>query len=216
MAGPSRQRSMFNPRPVHFEFVVNKVGLGHGCHVMLRLSTVRIIPPMLHIHISLIYCWLCAVLAVDSKQCCLFAICVHHFIKTCSFYAVFCTFLILAFAVFIRFHKIWLCSFSLISFGFWDVEQIWPPAAGDYVSRTCIQGKHTGWGCSRMRCWGKYSVLSGGTWQQSGENCVMKSFVICITHQILFGWSNEGGRDLQGMWHAWMRRDTGFWWGNLK
>jgi len=38
----------------------------------------------------------------------------------------------------------------------------------------------------------------------------------CIPHQILFGWSNQEGRDGLGMWHVWERgvalcKPTRFW-----
>ena len=46
----------------------------------------------------------------------------------------------------------------------------------------------------------------------------MKTFIICVPHQILSGWSNQGKWDGQGMWHIWDRTEmqTGFWWGKLK
>jgi hypothetical protein len=32
-------------------------------------------------------------------------------------------------------------------------------------------------------------------WQETGENCLMRSFIICTLHQILLWWSNKGGWD---------------------
>jgi hypothetical protein len=37
--------------------------------------------------------------------------------------------------------------------------------------------------------------------QATGENCIMKSFMICTPHQMLLGFSN--GLDWQCMWHVW-------------
>ena len=61
------------------------------------------------------------------------------------------------------------------------------------------------------------SPVMTGSWYSSqrqmltldGENCIMRSFMMCIPHQVLYEWPNEGW-DGQGMWH------TGIWWGNLK
>jgi hypothetical protein len=60
----------------------------------------------------------------------------------------------------------------------------------------------------QLHCWRR----------QTGENYTMRSFMICIAHWILLGWSSEGGCDGLGMWHAWGRRGmcTGFWRGNMK
>jgi len=33
----------------------------------------------------------------------------------------------------------------------------------------------------------------------NGENYTMKSWIICIPHPILFGWSNQGEWDGRGM-----------------
>jgi len=30
-------------------------------------------------------------------------------------------------------------------------------------------------------------------WRETGEDCIMRSFIICTLHQILFGRSNQGG-----------------------
>ena len=50
----------------------------------------------------------------------------------------------------------------------------------------------------------------------NGENCTMRSFMVCATaHQLLFGWSNGGGWDWRGIMHAWGRGElcTCFVWG---
>jgi len=46
------------------------------------------------------------------------------------------------------------------------------------------------WLSSRTGCWGEYLNLRGRKWQQTGENQIMRSFIICIFHQILLRWSN--------------------------
>ena len=67
-------------------------------------------------------------------------------------------------------------------------------------------GRNTGWGYSRMGCWGSCLGLRGRKWQETGENCVMRSFMICTTHQILFGWCNREEWDGLDMWNVWDRR----------
>jgi hypothetical protein len=49
----------------------------------------------------------------------------------------------------------------------------------------------------------------------TGEDCIMKSFMICPPHQILFWWSNQEECDGWGMWHMWGTEEmhTGFEWG---
>jgi hypothetical protein len=41
------------------------------------------------------------------------------------------------------------------------------------------------------------------------EDYITKSFVLCTSHQIKFGCSNQEGLNGQGMWHI---GETGFWW----
>ena len=36
----------------------------------------------------------------------------------------------------------------------------------------------------------------------NGKDCITKSFIICIPHQILFGCSNQV-RGALGIWHVW-------------
>jgi len=46
----------------------------------------------------------------------------------------------------------------------------------------------------------------------SGENYIMRSFMICTVHQILFGRQNKAACDGRAMWHVWGRGEmhTGF------
>jgi hypothetical protein len=54
--------------------------------------------------------------------------------------------------------------------------------------------------------WGRvlrrYFGLRGEEQQETGENCIMRSFVNCADHRILLGRPN-GGCDGRGMWHVW-------------
>jgi len=50
----------------------------------------------------------------------------------------------------------------------------------------------------RKQYWGECLDLRGRKYQEAGEDCIMKSFVNCIFHQIL-GWSSQGGWDGRGM-----------------
>ena len=45
-----------------------------------------------------------------------------------------------------------------------------------------------------------YIGLRERRWKGTGENCTVKSFMMCTPHQIL-RWSNWGGWDGLGMWH---------------
>ena len=42
-------------------------------------------------------------------------------------------------------------------------------------------------GCSRMECRGRKLGLRGLKSQGNGEDCIMRSFVICIPQQVSFG-----------------------------
>ena len=42
----------------------------------------------------------------------------------------------------------------------------------------------------------------------SGENCVMRSLMICTPHQMLFGLSNREEWDRFGMQHVWGRGEV--------
>ena len=50
VAKPTRRRQRFSARPVHQNFVVDKVALWQGFLQVLRFSPITIIPPLLHIH----------------------------------------------------------------------------------------------------------------------------------------------------------------------
>jgi hypothetical protein len=64
--GLSPQRLGFNLRPVHVGFVMKNVALVQVCLSELRFSPVSIIPPLLHIHVSLVYHRRYIILATDS------------------------------------------------------------------------------------------------------------------------------------------------------
>ena len=40
-------------------------------------------------------------------------------------------------------------------------------------------GRNVGWGCLRIGCWGEYLGLRGTRWQGSGEDYMMRNFMIC-------------------------------------
>jgi hypothetical protein len=56
------------------------------------------------------------------------------------------------------------------------------------------------------------------TSQVVGENCIMRSCMVCTLHPVLLGWSKQGGWDGRGTWRAWGRWEvhTTFWLGGLK
>jgi hypothetical protein len=31
------------------------------------------------------------------------------------------------------------------------------------------------------------------TWQEGEEDCILRSFITCMLHKMLLGWSNQGG-----------------------
>lgn len=49
-------------------------------------------------------------------------------------------------------------------------------------------GKNICWGCSRVWRWGRYLDLSGREWQNAGENCLIRIFIICISRLLLRWW----------------------------
>jgi hypothetical protein len=65
---------------------------------------------------------------------------------------------------------------------------------------------------------GEYLDLRGGKRQETRENCVMRSCMVCTLHPVLLGWSRRGGWDGRGMWRAWGRSEirTKLWSENLK
>ena len=49
--------------------------------------------------------------------------------------------------------------------------------------------------------WQGLDILQWHMLTLDGENCIMRSFMMCVPHQILFAGPNEGWWDGQGMWH---------------
>jgi len=37
-------------------------------------------------------------------------------------------------------------------------------------------------------CCGGHLDFRGRTWRETGEDCIMRSFITCTLHQILLGW----------------------------
>ena len=60
--------------------------------------------------------------------------------------------------------------------------------------------------CLRTGCWGEYLGLRGMRCKGSGENYIMRSFMIHTPHQILFEWPNWEQWDGQGRQQVWDRR----------
>jgi hypothetical protein len=60
--------------------------------------------------------------------------------------------------------------------------------------------------------------LRGMKWQEVGENCIMRSCMICTLYPVLLGRSRQGGWNGRGMWLALGRWGvhTTFWLGGLK
>ena len=89
-----------------------------------------------------------------------------------------------------------------------------------YVYETCLlpQGNDTGWGCSIAGCWGRCLGLSGRKLQNTGENCIVRSFEICTSGKLLFRWTNNESMKWAG--HAECmgneKYHSGFWCGNMK
>jgi hypothetical protein len=69
-----------------------------------------------------------------------------------------------------------------------------------------------GWGCYRIRCWGRYSGLRGVSKQGTGANYTVRRSVICACWGVhLAEWSGRG------IWHYGREeRCYGFLWGNAK
>jgi hypothetical protein len=38
-----------------------------------------------------------------------------------------------------------------------------------------------------VRCWGEYFDLRGRKWWEAREDCIMRSSITCMLHQILLG-----------------------------
>jgi len=73
-------------------------------------------------------------------------------------------------------------------------------------------GKDNNWGHLRKKCRGKYLDLWRRKLWKVGEDCIKRSFITCMIHQIILGWSNQGGWDV-GVYHTWERwkMPTKFW-----
>jgi len=52
---------------------------------------------------------------------------------------------------------------------------------------------------ARAGCWEQYLHLRGRKWQEPGEDCKMRSFITCMLHEILLGWSSQGRCNGWGM-----------------
>jgi len=92
---------------------LDKLALGQGFHRVLWFSTIIIIPYFIDISLTLrsLSSWRLAVLTTCQLS-------TSFHVDTCSFCAVCFIFVSVAFSVFIRLLKIWLCSFLLMCFGF--------------------------------------------------------------------------------------------------
>jgi hypothetical protein len=53
--------------------------------------------------------------------------------------------------------------------------------------------------------WGEYMHLRGRKWRETGEDCIMRSFITCTLHQVLWGWQEQGVCD---GWHTWDMRNA--------
>ena len=96
-------------------------------------------------------------------------------------------------------------------------------------ARSFSWGRNIGWGCLRIGCWEIYLGLRGRRLQESGEDYIMRSFMLCTTHEISFRWWNQGEwevghvvymADRRGAYRVlvgWpLRRPRLIWEGNIK
>jgi hypothetical protein len=51
------------------------------------------------------------------------------------------------------------------------------------------------------RCWGEYLDLRGRKWQDSVENCIIRSFIICSIHKLALRLCKQSWWDWQHMQH---------------
>ena len=56
-------------------------------------------------------------------------------------------------------------------------------------------GKNTGWGCVQIGCCGRYLDVRGRKCKESGENCIVNSFMTCTSCQMLLWHSCHGSLD---------------------
>ena len=76
-------------------------------------------------------------------------------------------------------------------------------------------GRNRGWGCSRIGYWERYLALRQTRKQDSGEDCIMRSVMIC-TPLILSGQSYQEEWEGQGTWHIQATEEnTMYWWGSI-
>jgi len=61
------QTAVFQPRPIHEGFIMDTVVLGLGVFRVIRFSSVNIIPPVFHTHITFIHNWLYVILANKTR-----------------------------------------------------------------------------------------------------------------------------------------------------
>jgi hypothetical protein len=47
-----------------------------------------------------------------------------------------------------------------------------------------LREEHRLWGCLRTGCWGEYLDQREMKWQEVGDNCIMRSFIICTLLQV--------------------------------
>jgi len=54
--------------------------------------------------------------------------------------------------------------------------------------------------------------------RDAGKRYIMRNFVLCKSHEMIFRWSTEGEGTLLGTWRIWGRREfyVEFWWKNLQ
>jgi hypothetical protein len=57
-----------------------------------------------------------------------------------------------------------------------------------------LRNKHT-LRVLRTGRWGEYLDLRGRKWREAGEDYIMRNFITCTLHQILLGWSSQGGQN---------------------
>jgi len=90
------------------------------------------------------------------------------------------------------------CAFA----GFWlsypfEMTRIFISFSYCYVFKfhacTCVldlslREKNIDWGCLSTGCRGEYLDLRGRKWQEDGEHYIMRSFITCTLHRLLFVW----------------------------